>query len=302
MEFHKRRLIAVRNSKLIYVPKPFLAGREAVGEVLLTWEGDTLLVKLPGERGVELQWVPGVAKVVVAAYAAGLDWVKITDVRSAMDAKELGLDIVEGEAESHDGALLVKFVDVAWDKKAVVETMLDTLKYIAQGLARGVLSRRALKALDKEVDKARLTVNRLCAKWPTATCAYYIQLARYFERTADHLVELAEESPDIAIFNALHEAVEKLKNVSQSGVEGILDYLSKTPSFRMVISQRTRTEREAIHAIRVIDYLENAAEVYLDIAISKRSKYTPPEVQNAPASATSKGKTSKTSLPGKKSI
>lgn len=280
MEIHRRRLIAVRGSKLIYVPKLFLAGREAVGEVLISWEGDILLAKIPGERGVEIQWSPGVAKAVVAAYAAGLDWVRITGKGEA-DERELGLDIVEGVVENLGGALLVKFVDVTWNKEMVVETMLDTLKYMTQGLARGILGKRALKALDREVDKARLTVNRLCAKWPTTTCTYYIQLARYFERATDHLVELAEEDPDVAIFAILHDAVEKLKAVSQNGIENILDYLARAPSFRLMASQRARSEREAIHAVRVVDYLENAAEVYLDIAVWRKSKYTPSNREEA---------------------
>jgi hypothetical protein len=47
------------------------------------------------------------------------------------------------------------------------------------------------------------------------------------------------------------------------------------PSRRFAAMQQTSQEHQSIHAVRTLDYLENAAEVYLDMAIYASQNKSP---------------------------
>ncbi|MGC9131983.1 MAG: hypothetical protein ACP5H5_10450, partial [Pyrobaculum sp.] len=50
-------------------------------------------------------------------------------------------------------------------------------------------------------------------------------------------------------------------------VDHIAKFLSTAASKRFQVMQRAKSEIAMLHAVRVIDYMENSAEVYLDMAI-----------------------------------
>jgi len=167
----------------------------------------------------------------------------------------------------------------------VVGRMLSALVYLLEGLAKGTATRATVQAADDETDVLRLTVNRLCTKTPTPKCTFYIQLARYYERAVDHVRELYAERPPQALWALLWEAAKELHKIHQNRqTAAIAQYLSAMASRRFAAMQQTRQEHQSIHAVRTLDYLENAAEVYLDMAIYGTQNKSP--LQNTHTSPT----------------
>ena len=261
-----RRIIRLRGSYLIYLPKR-VASSFASDEVLVFWEGDFVGVRPLAFRRSAAD--VGLAAAVVAGYATWLDELELPaseEVRKA--AEKIGAKL-----EESDGGYLIRYVDRYLDKAEVVGRMLDALLFTLRGLAQGTATSTTVQAADDETDILRLSLNRLCTKAPTPKCAFYIQLARYYERAVDHVGELHAEKPPREVWTVLKDAAEELHDIHQNlQIPAIARYLSAMPSRRFAVMQSTRGELQSIHAVRTIDYLENAAEVYLDIAVYQNQK------------------------------
>jgi hypothetical protein len=175
-----------------------------------------------------------------------------------------------------DGKYIVRYKERYVKKEEVVERMLSVLLFLLEGLARGTATRTTVQAADDETDILRLSVNRLCTKSPTPKCAFYIQLARYYERAVDHVRELYDENPPQAIWYIIRDAAAELQQIHQNPqISAITQYLSAMPSRRFATMQHAQGELQSIHAVRTLDYLENAAEVYLDMTIYDHAATSP---------------------------
>ncbi len=263
-----RKVIRLRGSYLIYLPKK-VASSFVSNEVSVFWEGDFVGIRPLAFRRAAVD--VGLATAVVAGYAAGLDELEVPaseEVRKM--AEKIGALL-----EESGGSYLVRYVDRYMDKEEVVGRMLDVLLFLLEGLAQGTATRTTVQAADDETDILRLSLNRLCTKAPTPKCAFYIQLARYYERAVDHVRELHAEKPPREVWTILKDAAEELHNIHQNPqIPAIARYLSSMPSRRFAAMQSTHGELQTIHAVRTIDYLENAAEVYLDVAVYENQKAT----------------------------
>lgn len=272
MKIIRRRLIRVRGSYIVYLPKSFADG---LAEVETFYEGDFLGIRAPRTRRVEVGWAEDVEKLVVAAYSAGLDELVIRGVPPDCGGRlSEAVGRVEGTLELKGDAAIVKFADSIFDKSAVIDRMVGALLYAVQGLSSGLTTRATLDAVDRDVDRLRLIVNRLCARYPTPSCALYVQLARYFERAVDHLVELASEGADRRLYDVLASSAVRFAEALRGGAPAVLEFLDLLRGQRLLAVQISSNEREAIHAARFLDYLANAAEVYLDVYIRSLSSPT----------------------------
>ncbi|MEM0468766.1 MAG: hypothetical protein QXT27_06195 [Pyrobaculum sp.] len=271
MGFELRKLIRVRGSYLVYLPKVIME-KSAADEVEVFWEDRFVGVRPAGVYEAELACRGSVA-VIVAGYAAGLDQVKISADPGVVDkALEKIYAVVEREGDSY----VIKYVDKYFDKEVVVERMFEVLIHALRGVAKGTANHKTLQAADDESDRLRLTLNRLCAKRPSPRCAFYIQLGRFFERAIDHIVELYSERPSLDVWRILLEAAESLSTAVGSGRgEQLVQYLQKAPSYRFVLLQYAERPSQALHAARVLDYLINSAEVFLDKVIFQRARFRP---------------------------
>lgn len=268
MEVVKRRLIRVRGSYLAYLPKK-LMGNLGVNDVEMYWEDDFVGIKPLLARGAGVVEARGALAVylIVAGYAAGLDYLDLTADRSDV---ERGLSKVFGRALDRGGAYRVEYEDRYTDKEEVIKRMLDSLLFLLNGLSAGTATAKTVEAVDDEVDKLRLTVNRLCTRYPTPKCGFHIQLARFYERAVDHIVELYREAPDGKIWAILRDVAAGLKD-ALGDLEALGEYVARMPSARFMAMQLSKGEAQAVHAVRVIDYLHNAAEVYFDIHLYESS-------------------------------
>ncbi|MEZ0318825.1 MAG: hypothetical protein ABWK05_02370 [Pyrobaculum sp.] len=265
MEIHKRRVIRVRGSYLLYLPKRFMSRFDPT-EVEVYWEDDFVGVRPAAASSYEVEDGGHVGLLLISAYVSGLDGAL---VKAPLDQINTAISKIYAEVKEAEGGYYVKFIDKYVDKAAVVERMYQSLIYVLTGLVRGATDGKTLAAVDDEVDRLRLVTNRLCAKYPTPSCAFYIQLARYFERGLDHVVDLYDEKPRAELWAALLEAAEQLGKAKDSGAQALLQYISTTPSIRFKTTQLAKGELQTLHAGRVVDYLVNAAEVYLDLAVYK---------------------------------
>jgi phosphate uptake regulator len=274
-----RKLVRLRGSYLVYLPKR-VASSFVSEEVVVFWEGDFVGVSPAALRRAAAD--VGLPQVVVAGYAVGLDELELA---AAGEAVIEAAEKVGAVVEKTDGVYRIRYVDRFIDKEEVVGRMLSALTYLLEGLAKGTATRATVQAADDETDVLRLTVNRLCTKAPTPKCTFYIQLARFYERATDHVRELYAERPPQALWALLWEAAVELLKIHQNRqIATIAQYLSAMPSRRFAAMQQTRQEHQTIHAVRTLDYLENAAEVYLDMAIYVTQNKSP--LQNSLTSPT----------------
>jgi phosphate uptake regulator len=265
-----RKLVRLRGSYLVYLPKR-VASSFVSEEVVVFWEGDFVGVSPAALRRSTAD--VGLPQVVVAGYAVGLDELELA---AAGEAVVEAAGKVGAVVEKADGVYRIRYVDKFMDKEEVVGRMLSALVYLLEGLAKGTAARATVQAADDETDVLRLTVNRLCTKTPTPKCTFYIQLARYYERAVDHVRELYAERPPQALWALLWEAAEELHKIHQNRqTAAIAQYLSTMASRRFAAMQQTHQEHQSIHAVRTLDYLENAAEVYLDMAIYATQNKSP---------------------------
>jgi len=283
-----RKVIRLKGSYLLYLPKR-VASSFVSEEVNVFWEGDFVgVTPLALRRATAEVALP---QVVVAGYAVGLDELELptcAEEAVAEMAEKMGAVV-----EQVDGVCKLRYVDKYVDKEEVVGRMLSALRYLLDGLARGTATRSAVRAVDDETDVLRLTVNRLCTKAPTPKCAFYIQLARYYERAVDHVRELYAEKPPQALWALLWEAAEELNKIHlHRQIAAVAHYLSTMASRRFTAMQHTHQELQTIHAVRVLDYLENAAEVYLDMAIYEAQTKSPLQNSSIHTSSASRSRRS----------
>lgn len=264
-----RRVIRVRGSYLVYLPKAMF--REVSPEAVEMFWGNYFVGITPvGERVAEVEGGDVVAAV-VAGYAAGLDKLYI---RAPVGEVERALERVFGEVSQEGGRHVVRYVDRYVERREVVDRMVDALMFALEGLVKGTATLKTLQAVDDEVDKLRLTMNRLCAKRPCPRCVFYVQLARFFERAVDHVIELQREKAGVEIWRVLLDAARELMRAIETGdVARYFEFLEKIPSTRFVVMQAAEGQLQALHAVRVLDYLANSAEVYLDLAIHQASRF-----------------------------
>ncbi|MEM1598511.1 MAG: hypothetical protein QXP31_06825 [Pyrobaculum sp.] len=270
MELDRRRVIRIRGSYVVYLPKRFMS-RLDPAEVEVFWEDDFAGVRPVAATKYVIEGGEQAALLLISAYVSGLDDVI---VKARLDVVNKAVAKIYAEVREAEGGYYVKFVDKYVDKAVVVDRMYQSLVYVLSGLARGIADRKALAAVDDEVDRLRLVANRLCAKYPTPSCAFYVQLARYFERALDHVVDLYDERPRQELWTALLDAAEELGRAKDRGVAALLRYVETAPSTRFKAAQLARGELQTLHAARIVDYLINAAEVYLDLAVYKRGAET----------------------------
>lgn len=276
MDFEIRRLIRIRGSYLVYLPKVLMEKSEA-DEVEMFWEGRFVGIRPLGRLEAELPCRASVA-VIVAGYAAGLDKVR---VRADPSAVEKALEKIFAEAEKDGEYYTIKYIDRYIDKETVVDRMFEVLLHALRGVAKGTATVKTLQAADDESDRLRLTLNRLCTKRPSPSCTFYLQLARYYERAIDHILELYTEKPTKEIWTTLLEAAETLsKAIESKRGDQLAAYLEKAPSYRFAALQHATTPTQALHSARVVDYLVNSAEVHLDRAIYLQAKFTPGKHKN----------------------
>ncbi|CCC82010.1 conserved hypothetical protein [Thermoproteus tenax Kra 1] len=69
----RRRLIRIRGSYALYLPKVSLARYGDVSDVEVLWDHNSLVVAVPTRKRAATRWSERADKVVVGAYAAGLD-------------------------------------------------------------------------------------------------------------------------------------------------------------------------------------------------------------------------------------
>ncbi|MCX8135702.1 hypothetical protein [Pyrobaculum aerophilum] len=267
----RRRLIRIRGSYLVYLPKKVAALYETP-DVVVYWEGRFVGVTPPARRRYACNI--SAPQIVVAGYAAGLDELYIPKNGGAAR----GLEKVYAEWTEEGGLLKIRYIDKYADKSEVVERMLKIALYLLEGLEKGTATKKTVEAADDETDLLRLTVNRLCARQPTPKCAFYIQLARYYERAVDHIRELYAESHTPELWRLLYNTARELAKIhNRRNVEDTVKFLSTIPSRRFAVMQTARSELAMLHAVRVVDYFENAAEVYLDLTLYDNAEITAEE-------------------------
>ncbi|MGC9130455.1 MAG: hypothetical protein ACP5H5_02590, partial [Pyrobaculum sp.] len=224
-----RSLIKLRGSYLIYLPKKVVASYYS-DKAVIYWEGDFIGVRQVEPRRAETSHA-GVLTV-VAGFAAGLDELVVPQSREV----EKALEKIYAKIEYEGDVVKIRYEDRYINKDDVVRRMLQTLLYLLEGLAGGTATRRVVEAADDESDVLRLTVNRLCAKWPTPRCAFYIQLARYYERAVDHIRELYLSESQPEMWAALLEAARELAEIHERRtVDHIAKFLSTAASKRFQV-------------------------------------------------------------------
>ncbi|MFN3804546.1 MAG: hypothetical protein ACK4SY_05785 [Pyrobaculum sp.] len=269
MRFEVRKVIRVRGSYLVYLPKHMFQEISPTA-VEVYWQDFYVGITPVGERVAEVE-NGDVTAAVVAGYAAGLDKLYLKAPREEV---ERALEKVFGEMAPAGGGHVVRYVDRYLDMAEVVDRMLDALVYMLEGLTKETATLKTLQAVDDEVDRLRLTANRLCTKRPYPSCVFYIQLARFFERAVDHVLDLYREKPGREVWVLLSNAAARLKKAAEAGDPSAhFDFLLSIPSLRFEVLQKTEGQLQALHAVRVLDYLANSAEVYLDLAIHKSARF-----------------------------
>ncbi|MEM1570983.1 MAG: hypothetical protein QXS00_06305 [Pyrobaculum sp.] len=269
MNITRRSVLRVRGSYVVYLPKRCVDSY-APREVEMFWEDGFIGIK-PSARSI-VEAGPA-AVYIISAFAAGADEAY---VKAPLEEVQKALKVVYAEVAEAEGGYVVRFVDKYTEKEPVVELMYHSLVYALSLASRGAATIKTLQAIEDEVDRMRLVVNRLCAKYPTPTCPFYVQLARYYERALDHVIELYSEKPAPQLWRLLLNTTKELGAAVEAGdPEALVQFLSTAGGRRFQVTQLTKGELQTLHADRVIDYLANAAEVYLDLKIYKAVKKSP---------------------------
>jgi len=268
----RRRVSVVRGSYVVYLPKEWVVevGVDKVREVFIVRDGRLLLVFPASESSVELVVKDrSVAeKAFLAAYIAGFDEVR---VRGSVDVLERVVSLARfyGAAVVEQGAghVVLKIVDSEVDLAALVRRMFNVfINYMLDHLAYAEKPDvRLLEAVDDEVDKLRHVVERRCTKAPSRSCTQYVLIARYIERAADHLVEYAKLSPNKSVAKELYEVASRVAE-AQGDVEKVLRALAAVKSLSTRL-QYSGEDLGLLHVVRVLDYLENVLEEFIDLSL-----------------------------------
>lgn len=276
-----RRVFKIRESYAVFLPKQWCE-RNSVGErseVNVMWEEDVVVVKPSRPKAFSAKIsspdLDVVVKLLMAALVSGYDEVRLEvrgmdlQFRHKITSAARGLYMLPLE-EGSDYVVL-KVEDVKFDKEKLIARMTSTLAFMIDHLITAPKADAALlESVDDEVDRYRHMIERLCHKYPTSACVSHVQLARYVERAADHIVELAKLEPPRELAEILREAVaEFIKTASAKDVRDIFAFIDAINKMRFHIRQTAKDEIAMLHADRVVDYLANAAEVYIDMLVQK---------------------------------
>ncbi|MFP3192402.1 MAG: PhoU domain-containing protein [Thermoproteus sp.] len=277
-----RRVFRIRESYAVFLPKAWCE-KNSIGErseVNVMWEEDVVVVRPARPRSftarVSSPDMDILVKLLMAALVSGYDEVRLEVRGLDLELRHRIMSVARGlymlPMEEGPDYILFKVEDVKFDREKLIARMVSTLAFMIEHLVTAPKVNPALlESVDDEVDRYRHMIERLCHKYPTGLCASYVQLARYVERAADHIVELARLEPPKELIGALRDAVaEFVRSSSADDLRSVFAFIEATKKTRFLLQQLARDEITMLHADRVVDYLTNAAEVYIDM-LTRRS-------------------------------
>ncbi|MDT7868636.1 MAG: PhoU domain-containing protein [Thermoproteus sp.] len=277
-----RRVFRIRESYAVFLPKAWCE-KNAIGErseVNVMWEEDVVVVRPARPRSftarVSSPDMDTLVKLLMAALVSGYDEVRLEVRGLDLELRHRIMSVARGlymlPMEEGPDYIVFKVEDVKFDREKLIARMVSTLAFMIDHLVTAPKVNPALlESVDDEVDRYRHMIERLCHKYPTGLCASYVQLARYVERAADHIVELARLEPPRELIGALRDAVaEFVRSSSADDLRSVFAFIEATKKTRFLLQQLARDEITMLHADRVVDYLTNAAEVYIDM-LTRRS-------------------------------
>jgi len=277
-----RRVFRIRESYAVFLPKAWCE-KNAIGErseVNVMWEEDVVVVRPARPRSftarVSSPDMDALVKLLMAALVSGYDEVRLEVRGLDLELRHRIMSVARGlymlPMEEGPDYVVFKVEDVKFDREKLIARMVSTLAFMIDHLVTAPKVNPALlESVDDEVDRYRHMIERLCHKYPTGLCASYVQLARYVERAADHIVELARLEPPRELIGALRDAVaEFVRSSSADDLRSVFAFIEATKKTRFLLQQLARDEITMLHADRVVDYLTNAAEVYIDM-LTRRS-------------------------------
>jgi hypothetical protein len=277
-----RRVFRIRESYAVFLPKAWCE-KNAIGErseVNVMWEEDVVVVRPARPRSftarVSSPDMDVLVKLLMAALVSGYDEVRLEVRGLDLELRHRIMSVARGlymlPMEEGPDYIVFKVEDVKFDREKLIARMVSTLAFMIDHLVTAPKVNPALlESVDDEVDRYRHMIERLCHKYPTGLCASYVQLARYVERAADHIVELARLEPPRELIGALRDAVaEFVRSSSADDLRSVFAFIEATKKTRFLLQQLARDEITMLHADRVVDYLTNAAEVYIDM-LTRRS-------------------------------
>jgi phosphate uptake regulator len=277
-----RRVFRIRESYAVFLPKAWCE-KNAIGErseVNVMWEEDVVVVRPARPRSftarVSSPDMDALVKLLMAALVSGYDEVRLEvrglDLELRHRIMSVARELYMLPMEEGPDYIVFKVEDVKFDREKLIARMVSTLAFMIDHLVTAPKVNPALlESVDDEVDRYRHMIERLCHKYPTGLCASYVQLARYVERAADHIVELARLEPPRELIGALRDAVaEFVRSSSADDLRSVFAFIEATKKTRFLLQQLARDEITMLHADRVVDYLTNAAEVYIDM-LTRRS-------------------------------
>jgi phosphate uptake regulator len=277
-----RRVFRIRESYAVFLPKAWCE-KNSIGErseVNVMWEEDVVVVRPARPRSftarVSSPDMDTLVKLLMAALVSGYDEVRLEVRGLDLELRHKIMSVARGlymlPMEEGPDYIVFKVEDVKFDREKLIARMVSTLAFMIDHLVTAPKVNPALlESVDDEVDRYRHMIERLCHKYPTGLCASYVQLARYVERAADHIVELARLEPPRELIGALRDAVaEFVRSSSADDLRSVFAFIEATKKTRFLLQQLARDEITMLHADRVVDYLTNAAEVYIDM-LTRRS-------------------------------
>jgi Phosphate uptake regulator len=272
----------IRESYAVFLPKAWCE-KNSIGErseVNVMWEEDVVVVRPARPRSftarVSSPDMDTLVKLLMAALVSGYDEVRLEVRGLDLELRHRIMSVARGlymlPMEEGPDYIVFKVEDVKFDREKLIARMVSTLAFMIDHLVTAPKVNPALlESVDDEVDRYRHMIERLCHKYPTGLCASYVQLARYVERAADHIVELARLEPPRELIGALRDAVaEFVRSSSADDLRSVFAFIEATKKTRFLLQQLARDEITMLHADRVVDYLTNAAEVYIDM-LTRRS-------------------------------
>ncbi|MFP3168157.1 MAG: PhoU domain-containing protein [Thermoproteus sp.] len=275
-------MFRIRESYAVFLPKAWCE-KNSIGErseVNVMWEEDVVVVRPARPRSftarVSSPDMDTLVKLLMAALVSGYDEVRLEVRGLDLELRHKIMSVARGlymlPMEEGPDYILFKVEDVKFDREKLIARMVSTLAFMIEHLVTAPKVNPALlESVDDEVDRYRHMIERLCHKYPTGLCASYVQLARYVERAADHIVELARLEPPRELIGALRDAVaEFVRSSSADDLRSVFAFIEATKKTRFLLQQLARDEITMLHADRVVDYLTNAAEVYIDM-LTRRS-------------------------------
>ncbi len=278
----RRKVFRVRQSYAVYLPKQWCVSRGITdgNEVALSWDGDVLVLRPPRDTRIEIVLdepsESHAVRLIVSAYVTGHDMIELKvrgmplDFRHSVQVFARGLQMFI--VEEGPDTIVFRVHDVKIDKMKLFSRMFNVLMFMLDYAVKAPkLDSSFLDSIDDEVDRYRLMIERMCYKYPNERCIHHVQLARHIERAADHVVELARMGPQTDVFVTLLGCAHGFsESVFTNNVAEILGFFDEAARCRTSLAQHALSDVELLHAHRVIDYLANAAEVFLDMNVAEK--------------------------------